>query len=70
VHDYRFGPDPFRTASPKPELSPEGCKLQDLMYSIVSYRDQNLPGKELWLTGFGYDTDPNSRLRAPAIAGI
>ncbi len=67
IHDYCFGPDPFGTASPKPGLSPEDCKLQQLMASIVSYRDQNLSGKELWLTEFGYDTDPKSRLRAPAI---
>ena len=69
VHDYCFGPDPFGTANPKPGLSPEECKLQDLMASIVSYRDANLPGKELWLTEFGYDTDAKSRLRAPAISG-
>jgi hypothetical protein len=67
VHDYCFGPDPFGTANPKPGLSPEDCKLQDLMAAIVTYRDTNLPGKELWLTEFGYDTDAKSRLRAPAI---
>jgi hypothetical protein len=33
----------------------------------VTYRDGKLPGKELWLTEFGYDTHPRSRLRAPAI---
>jgi hypothetical protein len=69
IHDYCFGPDPFGTVNPKPGLSPEDCKLQDLMHSVVSYRDQNLPGKELWLTEFGYDTDAQSRLRAPAISG-
>jgi hypothetical protein len=69
VHDYCFGPDPFGTANPKPGLSPEDCKLRDLMASIVSYRDQNLAGKELWLTEFGYDTNAESRLRAPAISG-
>jgi hypothetical protein len=67
VHDYCFGPDPFGTASPKPGLSPEECKLQDLLASVAQYRDKNLPGKELWLTEFGYDTHPKSRLRAPAI---
>jgi hypothetical protein len=67
IHDYCFGPDPFGTANPKPGLSPEACKLQDLMASVVSYRDQNLPGKELWLTEFGYDTNAKSRLRAPAL---
>ncbi|HEY4104718.1 MAG TPA: hypothetical protein VGM44_12545 [Polyangiaceae bacterium] len=69
IHDYCFGPDPFGTANPKPGLSPEDCKLQALMASIVSYRDQNLAGKELWLTEFGYDTNAESRLRAPAIGG-
>ncbi len=69
VHDYCFGPDAFGTANPKPGLSPEECKLQDLMAAVVSYRDKNLPGKELWLTEFGYDTNAKSRLRAPALAG-
>jgi hypothetical protein len=67
VHDYCFGPDPFGTANPKPGLSPEECGLSGLLAKIVSYRDAKLPGKELWLTEFGYDTHPKSRLRAPAI---
>jgi len=69
VHDYCFGPDPFGTANPKPGLSPEECKLRELMASLVSYRDQQFPGKELWLTEFGYDTNAKSRLRAPALGG-
>ncbi|HEY4185976.1 MAG TPA: hypothetical protein VGP07_12960 [Polyangia bacterium] len=67
VHDYCFGPDPFGTAHPRPGLSPEDCGLADLLAQVAHYRDQNLPDKELWLTEFGYDTHPSSRLRAPAI---
>jgi hypothetical protein len=69
VHDYCFGPDPFGTANPRPGLPPESCGLRAALAGVVAYRDQHLPGKELWLTEFGYDTDPGSRLRAPAIGG-
>ena len=67
VHDYCFGPDPFGTANPRPGLAPEACGLRAALAGVVAYRDHNLPGKEIWLTEFGYDTDPGSRLRAPAI---
>jgi len=67
VHDYCFGPDPFGTAKPRPGLAPEACGIAAAMAGVVAYRDQHLPGKEIWLTEFGYDTDPGSRLRAPAI---
>ena len=69
VHDYCFGPDPFGTTNPRPGLAPEACGLRAAVAGVVAYRDQHLPGKEIWLTEFGYDTDPGSRLRAPAIGG-
>jgi hypothetical protein len=37
------------------------------MSRLRVYRDKNLPGKELWLTEFGYDTDPQSILHVPAL---
>lgn len=67
VHDYCFGPDPFGTKSPRPGVAPEACGIATALAGVVAYRDQHLPGKEVWLTEFGYDTDPKSRLRAPAI---
>ena len=67
VHDYCFGPDPFGTKNPRPGVAPEACGIATALAGVVAYRDQHLPGKEVWLTEFGYDTDPGSRLRAPAI---
>jgi hypothetical protein len=67
VHFYCFGPDAFGVANPRPGLSPEACGLQATLAKVATYRDTQLPGKEVWLTEFGYDTDPQSRLRAPAI---
>jgi len=67
VHDYCFGPDPFGTKNPRPGVAPEACGIATALAGLVAYRDQHLPGKEVWLTEFGYDTDPGSRLRAPAI---
>ncbi|MEI9941035.1 MAG: hypothetical protein WDO69_27775 [Pseudomonadota bacterium] len=67
VHDYCFGPDAFGDADPRPALSPEQCGLGAQLKRLAQYRDQFLPGKEVWLTEFGYDTADHSRLRAPAI---
>ncbi len=67
LHQYCFGPDPFGTTNPRPGISPEDCGLGAMMAEMVAYKNQNLPSKELWITEFGYDTDPGSRLRAPAI---
>jgi hypothetical protein len=67
VHDYCFGPDPFGTKNPRPGIAPEACGIATALAGVVAYRDQHLPDKEVWLTEFGYDTDPGSRLRAPAI---
>jgi len=67
VHDYCFGPDAFGDPDPRPALSPEACGLGAQLKRLAAYRDQFLPGKEIWLTEFGYDTAEHSRLRAPAI---
>ncbi len=62
VHYYSFGP-----GSPKPALSPEDDQVQAKLAAVVAYRDQNLPGKPVWWTEFGYDTYVNSPLHAPAL---
>jgi hypothetical protein len=67
AHYYSFGPSSAGTANPEPALSPEDDHVKDNMSLLATYRNQNLPGKELWLTEFGYDTDPQSILHAPAI---
>jgi hypothetical protein len=67
VHYYSFGPDAAGTPNPRPAVSPEDDHVTDVMSRLRVYRDQNLPGKELWLTEFGYDTDPQSILHVPAL---
>ena len=67
LHYYSFGPDPFGTAAPRPAVSPEDDKVRETMSLLKKYRDEKLPGKELWITEFGYDTDALSRLHAPAL---
>lgn len=46
-------------------ISPEEDDLKGDLAPVVAYRDAELPGKELWLTEFGYDTDDFSEMRAP-----
>ncbi len=48
-------------------ISPEADSLQTKLETLVRYRDQYLPGRELWLTEFGYDTNPDSPQGAPSI---
>lgn len=49
-------------------ISPEEDKLKERLQELVSYRNAAMPGKEVWITEFGYDTHPRSPQRAPAIA--
>lgn len=49
-------------------ISPEEDGLKSKLADLVSYRDQYLPGKEIWLTEFGWDTHSSSPQRAVAHA--
>jgi hypothetical protein len=48
-------------------ISPEKDHLKERLKEVVRYRNAYLPGIEIWLTEFGYDTDPNSIIRSPAL---
>ena len=50
-----------------PAKSPEEDNFRGKMEAMVKYRDQNLPGVEVWISEFGWDTNPQSRLSPPAI---
>ena len=64
VHYYRFAASSGQAAP-----SPEEDQVQAKLAAVVAYRDQNLPGKEVWWTEFGYDTFAQSPLHAPALGG-
>jgi len=48
-------------------ISPEEDGLLERFERIVQWCERSLPGKEVWVSEFGYDTNPNSVQRAPAI---
>ncbi len=50
--------------------SPESAEVHALLDSIAQWRDREAPGRELWVTRFGYDTHPGSSLRAGAVPGV
>ncbi|MEN6578417.1 MAG: hypothetical protein ABFD90_18880 [Phycisphaerales bacterium] len=52
---------------PTTGISPEADGLRERFQRIVEWRDRFLPGKEVWVSEFGYDTNPQSVQRAPAI---
>lgn len=50
-------------------VSPEEDNLRGKLEAMAAWRDTWLPGKELWLSEFGWDTHPNSVYRARAVGG-
>jgi len=50
-------------------ISPEADDLRGKTAALVDYCRRSLPGKEVWVTEFGYDTNPQSPQRAPAVGG-
>jgi len=54
---------PFRNTG----ISPEEDHLKEKLAEIVQWRNKNVPKAEVWLTEFGYDTNPKSPFHAPAI---
>lgn len=52
---------------PTTGISPEADGLRERFQRVVEWRDRFLPGKEIWISEFGYDTNPQSIQRAPAI---
>jgi len=48
-------------------LSPEADSLKYKLRKVVAYRNKWLPDKEIWLSEFGYDTNPQSAQSATAI---
>jgi hypothetical protein len=41
-------------------ISPEDDMLKEKLTTLVEWRNKYLPGKELWLSEFGWDTDENT----------
>ena len=53
---------PFKNSG----ISPEADHLKDRLARLVQWRDKNVPKAEVWLSEFGYDTNPKSPFHAPA----
>jgi chitodextrinase len=60
LHDYAF-------SGSGPAASPEEHHFKEKLLPFTQYRDANLPGKEVWISEFGWDTNQSSVLRAPTI---
>ena len=48
-------------------ISPESAGIKQILTEFVAYRDSLMPGIELWLSEFGYDTNDNSPISVPTI---
>ena len=56
-----------QSGQPTTGISPEADGLRERFEKVVTWRNRFLPGKEIWVSEFGYDTNPKSVQRAPAI---
>ena len=54
----------------KTGISPEADHLRGKLEAVAKWRDSNAPHCELWLTEFGWDTDPRSPIHCPAIKSM
>ncbi|MCH5720418.1 hypothetical protein [Niabella hibiscisoli] len=68
-HLYTF-PDGSQFGDSGPALSPEAGKLKEQLIPVIKYRNDHLPGKEVWVSEFGWDTHPDSRLSVPEIGSM
>ncbi len=48
-------------------ISPEADSLKYKLKELVDWRNKYLPGKEIWLSEFGYDTNPESAIASRPI---
>jgi hypothetical protein len=48
-------------------ISPEEDSLKEKIEKLVKYRNLHFPGKEIWVSEFGYDTHPESVQGVPEI---
>ncbi|ANH80455.1 hypothetical protein A8C56_05130 [Niabella ginsenosidivorans] len=53
-----------------PAISPEDAHFRERLSEIVKYRNQYLPQKEVWVSEFGWDTNPQSVLCPPQIGNM
>ncbi len=60
----------YKNGDERYAISPEADSLQAKLETLIKYRDQYLPGRELWLTEFGYDTNSASPQGVPSIDGF
>lgn len=68
IHNY-LGNNPNFNLSTS-GISPEADGLRDFLATFVAYRDSLMPGTELWLSEFGYDTNNNSPISVPTIGNF
>lgn len=66
-HIYSFKQGADWKGGSGPALSPEDGLFREKLSEIVKYRNENLPGVEVWVSEFGWDTNPNSSLAAAEI---
>lgn len=62
-YSHNGGPNQAQTQG----IPPEADSLKQKLQKLVAYRDRHLPGKEIWISEFGYDTNPETPQSVQAI---
>lgn len=68
IHNYLGNNSNFNLSTQG--ISPEAGGLREFLATFVAYRDSLMPGTELWLSEFGYDTNNNSPISVPTIGNF
>lgn len=67
VHVYAWLKPEMTWRGGGPSLSPEAADFKGQMKEWIDYRNRYLPNVEVWVSEFGWDTNPASPLCPPAI---
>ena len=67
VHHYAWLKESETWRGGGPAKSPEDDRFRERMKAWADYRNMFLPGVEIWVSEFGWDTHPQSPLRPPVI---
>lgn len=70
VHTYAWRNPAVTWRGGGPSLSPEAANFKGKMKVWVDYRNAYLPNVEVWVSEFGWDTNPNSPLCPPVIGSF
>ncbi len=69
INLHHYSNSALEHTKPIKGISPEEDHLREKMNRFVQFRNDRMPGKQVWVSEFGYDTWSGSTQGVPSIAG-